>query len=175
MLRTLLLATVAVIAMPAHAQVYKCTVGGSTVYSDKPCATGAETIDVKPASGRGAPMTAPAFSAEEVAEVPSPEVAASSGSSYVNRANDAANRRMLTNRITIKEQDLVRLENEMQSKIRQLQNRRRYANNNLAGATWENSLAEEMNAVSSSYSTRMDVVRAEIDRLRTQRDAIPAN
>ena len=37
MLRALLLATVAAIAMPAHAQVYKCTEGGQTVYKDRPC------------------------------------------------------------------------------------------------------------------------------------------
>ncbi len=33
-------------ALPARAQVYKCTQGGRTVYADKPCATDAKAIDV---------------------------------------------------------------------------------------------------------------------------------
>ena len=34
-------------AMPAHAQVYKCTEGGKTVYSQTPCAENAKPMDLK--------------------------------------------------------------------------------------------------------------------------------
>lgn len=34
-------------AVPAHAQVYKCTEGGKTVYSQTPCAENATPMDLK--------------------------------------------------------------------------------------------------------------------------------
>lgn len=51
MTRHTLLAIIAVVIMPAEAQVYKCTVNGQTVYSGTRCAPGAEVIDTRPASG----------------------------------------------------------------------------------------------------------------------------
>lgn len=51
-LRTLVLAVALASAMPSDAQVYKCTVNGQTVYSGTRCATGAEVIDARPASGK---------------------------------------------------------------------------------------------------------------------------
>lgn len=35
------------LALPVHAQVYKCTEGGKTVYSQTPCATDAQPLDLK--------------------------------------------------------------------------------------------------------------------------------
>ena len=35
------------LALPAHAQVYKCTEGGKTVYSQTPCASDAQPLDLK--------------------------------------------------------------------------------------------------------------------------------
>ncbi|MFT3758430.1 DUF4124 domain-containing protein [Thauera sp.] len=39
-------------ASTCNAHVYKCSEGGKTVFSDKPCGEEAETIDVAPAAGR---------------------------------------------------------------------------------------------------------------------------
>lgn len=41
----------AALAFPAHAQVYTCKEGSSTVYSSQPCGANARAIEVKPASG----------------------------------------------------------------------------------------------------------------------------
>lgn len=38
--------------MPAHAQVYKCTEGGKTVYSQEPCAENAKILDIRRAPPR---------------------------------------------------------------------------------------------------------------------------
>jgi hypothetical protein len=42
----IVITAIAFIALPAGAQVYKCTEGGRTVYADKPCASDAKAIDV---------------------------------------------------------------------------------------------------------------------------------
>lgn len=39
------------VGLPAHAQVYKCTVDGKVVYQDGPCASGAgRVVDTRPSS-----------------------------------------------------------------------------------------------------------------------------
>ena len=43
MLRTLLVLVAALVALPAQAQVYKCIEGGRTVYSQRPCPSGAQS------------------------------------------------------------------------------------------------------------------------------------
>lgn len=53
-MRILTIAAVAFSAsFPAAAQVYKCTEGGVTVYSQVPCSPGAAVIDATPAAGSG--------------------------------------------------------------------------------------------------------------------------
>jgi uncharacterized protein DUF4124 len=68
MLRTVLVLVTALAALPASAQVYKCIEGGRTVYSQRPCPTGAQSTTMSkdapsaPAPGAdkagGAPTTA---------------------------------------------------------------------------------------------------------------------
>lgn len=48
------------------------------------------------------------------------------------------------------------------------------ANNNLAGAVWENSISEEMSAVVARYDVRIRGLREEIRRLEGEREALRA-
>ncbi|SEG07299.1 hypothetical protein SAMN05216242_11576, partial [Thauera chlorobenzoica] len=50
-----------------------------------------------------------------------------------------------------------------------LRNKKDRANNNLAGAMWEQSISEEMNATVARYDLRMRGIRDEIKRLEEQR------
>lgn len=172
-MKALIALVATLLATATQAQVYKCEVGGKKVFSDKPCAVDAQPIQVRPATGStqaatGRQQVAPP--APAATEVPTGSAAPISLS---DRASNLAKRRSLKDQIYRKEIEADKLEKEMQDKIQALRNQRRYANNNLAGATWQNSLAEEMNAVADSYGTRIQRVRADVDRLRADRDAIP--
>lgn len=158
----------------AHAQVYKCMDGGRTVFSDQPC-PGAVELNVRPASGAAPQQRQPdGDGPTRVEAVPTSATAEAPRTiSMVDRASNLAKRRQLKDAIDRKTVDVKKLEDEMNARIAYLRSQRRYARNNLAGATWQNSLAEEMNAVSESYSTQIAGVRSEIDRMRAERDAIP--
>jgi hypothetical protein len=49
-----------------------------------------------------------------------------------------------------------------------LKNSKRYANNNLAGAVWEESLSNEMAAIAAQYDTDVRATDVEIDRLNDE-------
>jgi len=49
------------------------------------------------------------------------------------------------------------------------QRQKTYANNNLAGAVWENSLAEEAEVLRQRFQAEIDSADREIDRLRDER------
>lgn len=49
-----------------------------------------------------------------------------------------------------------------------LKNRGRWANNNLAGATWQQSLAQEMQAVTQQADTLVSTIDRQIAQLRTE-------
>lgn len=49
-----------------------------------------------------------------------------------------------------------------------LRSKKRYANNNLAGAQWEDSISNEMNAVSAKWDSMIRVEQSNLDNLRSQ-------
>ncbi|MEM6582713.1 MAG: DUF4124 domain-containing protein [Pseudomonadota bacterium] len=54
---------------------------------------------------------------------------------------------------------------ERDQKLAVLKNIKRYANNNLAGAQWEQSISAEMQAVTDQYTAKIDAKKREIERL----------
>ena len=53
-------------------------------------------------------------------------------------------------------------------RLNELKNSRRRAMNNLAGATWQQSLAQEMNAVTQQADTQVSMIDRQIAQLRTE-------
>lgn len=53
-----------------------------------------------------------------------------------------------------------------------LQAKKSRANNNLAGAQWETSISEEMNAAARSCATRTQLLTSELDALRRECTAV---
>ena len=53
-------------------------------------------------------------------------------------------------------------------RMRDLQNDRRYANNNLAGATWQQSLAQEMAAIAQQADTQVASIDRQIEQLKNE-------
>lgn len=57
----------------------------------------------------------------------------------------------------------------MDEELNRLKRQKLYANNNLAGATWEQSISDEMNAVTKKYEVLIQAEQSRLDAL--QRDA----
>jgi hypothetical protein len=55
---------------------------------------------------------------------------------------------------------------EMSRQMAALHDRKQFANNNLAGATWEQSLSGEMSAVAQKYDSLIRSEQIQIDQLR---------
>ncbi len=149
-----LLTTLAVlITTTAHAQIYRCEINGETIYSQQPCATDAETVELR--YHRVDPQSA---------------AAAASSAADLKASNDAMTRerriREIGNEIGRLESRNRRLLQSRDREIGQLRARQRTANNNLAGATYRQSIAEEMSAVNQRYDTQIRVNQEQIGRMR---------
>lgn len=155
----------------AHAQVFKCKdANGTTVFASQPCGAGAQAIDVRPASGAArtpplATTTAPA-SSTAIGESAAPR-------SLTQRADDAARRRILDDDIYRKQRELNALQEELSARQAQLREKKRHAANNLAGATWEQSISDEMQAVAAEYDIKIRRVTKELDELKARKAQIP--
>lgn len=164
----MLFAVVALATGPVSAQVYKCTgPNGTTIFADAPCAVGAKPIVVRPAAGAGS----------GVEDVPAEEggtktSAEENRSRLSERADLAVRRRILSNDIDRKEAEIKSKTREMEEKLEALRQKKRFARNNLAGATWEQSISEEMSAVTASYTTQLEGMREEVARLRLEREKL---
>lgn len=151
MQRPALLAISLALAMPAAAEIYRCDRDGETVFSDSPCGDNAEKLgDVsapKPGGDMGSGIS------KELQEERSAERKIES----INRKIDNA----LEERQSVKAQREAELE-----KVRA---RKRLTNNNLAGATLEESLAQEERNIQDRYQSRLDEINQKLERLRKQR------
>ena len=156
------------IAGPALGQVYKCNQGGSVVFTSTPCDTGAKPLDVKPASGQGRRPELPSSESPAQASAPGTPPAAKP-LSLTERADQAARRRILDDEIWRKQQSINVLSDEMQQRQTQLRNKKSWANNNLAGAVWEQSISDEMQAVAAEYDLRIRKASKELEDLKLKR------
>lgn len=133
------------------AEVYKCTdPQGKTVFSDRPCGDDAETVDVK---------------------------VHSSGISHgpqgdFQKVSDDIERRKLERKIDRLEDEIDAMEDARANKLAQLRAKKNQANNNLAGATWEQSIATEMRAITDDFNARIERRQAEVDRTQSQLNAL---
>lgn len=64
------------------------------------------------------------------------------------------------------EQEIDGYRAQMDRELAALQYKKSQANNNLAGATWEQSISTEMQAVSEKYRTKIQIARDRIVDLR---------
>lgn len=163
-------------AAPAHAQVYKCKdASGTTIFASQPCGAGAQALDVRPASGASRPSaTAPAASIVAPGARPSTEDAIPAAPrSMSQRADDAARRRILDDDIWRKQRGIDALQEELHTRQQQLRNKKTWANNNLAGAVWEQSISDEMQAVAAEYDIKIRRASKDLDELKAKRAQLP--
>lgn len=165
--RALLTLAALLVATSAHAQVYKCKVDGKTVFADQPCATDAKPIDVRPASGHSAPALPPLVITTPGAT--QPINASRNPQAVVARMEHARALRDMDHRIDVEHSRIREEEGRMNAELAALRAKKAHANNNLAGAVWENSISEEMTAVVGRYDVRLRAIQGEIERLQGER------
>lgn len=69
-------------------------------------------------------------------------------------------------------QQLDKHTKSMERELRALRLKKTRANNNMAGAQWETSISEEMNAVTTKYQTILENERSRLQSLRDERNRI---
>lgn len=135
---------------------------GQVVYQSAPC----------PASAKGGELT---LQKAVPASAPSPADA-----EELKRIQQTASALERERRLTEIDREIQRLEGRitdhrsaMDGEMANLRRKKLLANNNLAGATWEQSISEEMNAVTQKYDalirsdqSRIDQFQNDADRLR---------
>lgn len=71
------------------------------------------------------------------------------------------------------ERQIERYQKDMDAELAALRNAKDAAANNLAGATWEQSLSTEMQAVTTKYQTKIKIAQDKIATLREELKALP--
>lgn len=132
-------ALTALLAAGPAAAVYKCQVNGETVFSQTPCAANAEEVQLKVHR----PSEDEAKAAEERATWLKEESAAMRAD---RKSREAAIE------ITRLEREIEVYQDQMDKELVALREQKATANNNLAGATLEQSIATEMQAVVDKYN-----------------------
>lgn len=139
----------------AMADMYKCTVDGKTVYQDRPCPSTGTAISIKPATGK------PSGETTRTAEDNLVKTKAQVAEMELERK-----KRDIAYEIERLEADIDGYERAQESELSALRRKKGLAKNNLAGATWEQSISAEMQAVTEKYKTKIQVARDRIAQLR---------
>lgn len=140
------------LAAPAMAQIYKCPdASGRTVIQQLPC-EGGKALDVKPASGHAPATPAPASSHA----APAGAVATHDAADKKGVFDDEWRRRyFLENRgVPEARAALVQHRAACERKLKELEASKASANNNLAGATYLQSISAQMQAEATMCDMR---------------------
>ena len=162
------LTSLALVSPVAHA-VYKCQVNGTTTYQAQPC-SGAS----KPSQQMDIRTGSPAVTQGSVKpEVPSGSQ--KSPSSTAGAEKQAVEQMARDRQIREANYEIENLERRIANRSEQitremdaLRAQKARASNNLAGATWEQSLSTEMQAVASRYKVMNDADQEQIKALRAK-------
>lgn len=154
-------------SVPAWA-VNKCIdADGKAVFQDAPCVGKGEKIVVRPASG-AAPILSPAASPSQT---PQP----TSGKAPIKATPEGAfgsawqRRTYLENRGVADARGALQAHlNSCDAKQKELASKKNLARNNLAGATWEQSISSEMQAAATVCDSRARDLRQNLDQLEKE-------
>ncbi|AQS40186.1 hypothetical protein Sps_05117 [Shewanella psychrophila] len=127
----------------AISEVYKCSDG---VYQADPCGDATEALDLSHVGS----------TVENSHKVDKKNI-----QSYINN-------QQVERDISSLERQRKKALDQRDRRLSELKNSRRWAMNNLAGATWQQSLAQEMSAVSQQAETLVSTIDRQIAQLRTE-------
>jgi hypothetical protein len=161
------IALFAVINSPAWA-VNKCSIDGKTVFQDALCPGKGEAIKVRPASG-SAPAPASDASAAGVLATNKPVSEAQRIEARVKESQNSRRKTELQERLVPNTMQSIWLQRQgCDREFEALRNKKRLANNNLAGATWENSISSEMTAVATRCDSKARELELQLETLKRE-------
>lgn len=168
-MKTIIAAALLLASLNAWA-INKCTgPDGAVVFQDAPCTGQGGQINVRPASGHAPP---PQFAAEggQDSSTPSkPMTEAQRIERSVKASKDGRRRKSLeTYLISDLKSSLERHNRACDADIAALRRKKGLANNNLAGATWEESISSEMNAVALRCDSKTKDMRDRLAELKKE-------
>ncbi|ART52786.1 hypothetical protein CBP34_15480 [Acidovorax carolinensis] len=160
---------IALLASPTWA-INKC-IGpdGKVVFQDAPCAGKGETINVQPASGH-APKTVPAATTAGANAAPATVANTAPANKKEGAFGESWQRRTYLENRGVADARAATDNHQRECAAQQvaLASRKRIANNNLAGATWEQSISAEMQAAATMCDSRSRELRAELEALQKE-------
>lgn len=169
-MKTLITAITILILLPtlASATIYRCNIGGQIIFTDQPCNYDApvhmeSTRSQAPTEQISLQAPAePTIRPQESTPVPTAQKLLHLEKEYF----------VLHDEVGRMERQHQALDSEYQNELNKIKNKQRRAANNLAGATWLSSLAQEMQAVTARYAPRLDRMQNDIDRKKNERDTL---
>lgn len=152
--------TVALSSAAFAQETYKCKVGGSMVYQDRPCAgTVLRSESMPPSKPAAASASAPEHVSPAVSDLERQKAFLAKGAKE-RKISD------LQYEIGRADASISRLQAEMAEKIAAIDRQKLSANNNLAGATYLNSLSTEQQAITTRYQVNISTLRARLQTLQ---------
>ncbi|WP_144822409.1 DUF4124 domain-containing protein [Marinobacter piscensis] len=135
-----------------YAAVYQCESDGQTIFSDQPCGSDAKRIHVKaPVRMGGGPMVN------------------ERGQKFLESRDRKKEVAGIDRDIESLRRQKARAKMYLDNTLIRYQRQKAHANNNLAGATWEGSLAQEAEVMRKRYQSEIDEANRQIEQLRSQR------
>jgi hypothetical protein len=160
MLKTLplLLALASFHAVAGSGSYHVCTdAKGQKLFTQDPCPNG-QAAEVKRYSVSNT-TPAPASASDNRLSTDNP--------AYI-KMRDSNRRAELERAIKKNEKEISKLQQQLDTELAGLKIKQGQANNNLAGATYQQSLATEMQAVTDRYKLQMQNKQSELDRQREE-------
>lgn len=167
-------------ATPAWA-VYKCQdASGRTTFQEIPCsgANQGGKLEVHPASGSAPKLQAPAGAGlapptvgTEAPAAPSPAMTETDRLNNLSARLAKENRLATLNNLSISgaQGEMLRAQAQCQAEIEAVRKRKELADNSLAGATWQQSLSAEMQAMAARCDTEQRRLQANLERLLSEK------
>ncbi|MFS1424718.1 hypothetical protein [Shewanella sp. 10N.286.48.B5] len=145
--KCVLLLALSIAAFSTDAAVYKCADG---VYQAEPCDDESEPLDLSNVGSSVANTTA----------------LSDSSSAQKEQISTYVRNKKIARQIAELERDRKQVIKSRDKELAHLRERGQWANNNLAGATWQQSLAQEMTAVTQQADTQVTSIDRQISSLR---------
>lgn len=167
-MRSIIAAALMLASLDAWA-INKCIgPNGSAVFQDAPCPGQGGQINVRPASGH-APNSTPPPSDPQGSASSKPMTEAQRIEQSIKASKDGRRRKALeTYLISDLQSSLNQHNRACDADIAALRRKKGLANNNLAGATWEESISSEMNAVALRCDSKTKDMRERLAEMKKE-------
>ncbi len=147
----------------AFAQMYRCQENGRTFYTDRPCdGSASPTTNTEPRQDRIQKLKEHLSAQQDEQKAKEDKYNATKLEiKYLD----------LIDQQNALEKQLTKERNLLQKELDALRHKKEYANNNLAGAVWENSISKEMEAVTAQHTEKIEYTKEKLEKTKAERAA----